>query len=287
MSDAAANQSGPQNKAPPLPQLPKLLVGQKALVTGANSGIGKAVALALAEAGADVGINYVVKPDEAEAVADEARKFGVAAHTYKADVSSEAEVQAMFAGFVADHGALDILVSNAGLQRDASIAKMTLEEWNKVIGVNLTGEFLCARAAIAQFRAQGDSRNVSRSRGKVICMSSVHQMIPWAGHVNYASSKGGIMLMMMSLAQECAPDRIRINSIAPGAIRTPINHDAWATQAAYDSLMTLIPYGRIGEPEDIGKVAAWLVSDYCDYIIGATIFVDGGMTLFPGFATNG
>jgi glucose 1-dehydrogenase len=193
----------------------------------------------------------------------------------------------MFASFVADQGALDILVSNAGLQRDASIAKMTLEEWNKVISVNLTGEFLCARSAIAQFRAQGDSRHVSRSRGKVICMSSVHQMIPWAGHVNYASSKGGIMLMMQSLAQECAPDRIRINSIAPGAIRTPINHDAWATQKAYDSLMMLIPYGRIGEPEDIGKVAAWLVSDYCDYIVGATIFVDGGMTLFPGFATNG
>jgi glucose 1-dehydrogenase len=182
---------------------------------------------------------------------------------------------------------LDILVANAGLQRDASIAKMTLDEWNKVISVNLTGQFLCARAAIAQFRKQGDSRNVSRARGKIIHMSSVHQMIPWAGHVNYASSKGGIMLMMQSLAQECAPDRIRINSIAPGAIRTPINHDAWATQTAYNELMTLIPYGRIGEPEDIGKVAALLVSDYCDYIVGATIFVDGGMTLFPGFATNG
>jgi glucose 1-dehydrogenase len=118
-------------------------------------------------------------------------------------------------------------------------------------------------------------------------MSSVHQMIPWAGHVNYASSKGGIMQLMQSLAQECAPDRIRINSIAPGAIRTPINHDAWATEDAYRKLMALIPYGRIGEPEDIGKVAAWLASDYCDYIVGATLFVDGGMTLFPGFATNG
>jgi glucose 1-dehydrogenase len=270
-----------------LPPLPKLLAGQKALVTGANSGIGKAVALALAEAGADVGINYVVNPDEAEEVAETARGFGVDARIYKADVSSEAEVDAMLASYVADHGALDILVANAGLQRDAGISKMTLEQWNKVISVNLTGQFLCARAAIAQFRAQPATRRVSRSRGKIICMSSVHQMIPWSGHVNYASSKGGVMLMMQSLAQECAPDRIRVNSIAPGAIRTPINHDAWATQGAYDRLMTLIPYGRIGEPEDIGHAAVWLASDYCDYIVGATLFVDGGMTLFPGFATNG
>ncbi len=259
MTDPAANQAGPQSPTPPLPPLPKLLTGQKALVTGANSGIGKAVALALAEAGADVGVNYVVNPDEAEAVAKTARGFGGAAGIYKADVSSEAEVAAMFSSFVADFGALDIVVANAGLQRDASIAAMTLEQWNKVLSVNLTGQFLCARAAIAQFRKQGDSRHVSRARGKIICMSSVHQMIPWAGHVNYASSKGGVMLMMQSLAQECAPDRIRVNAIAPGAIRTPINHDAWATEAAYDKLMRLVPYGRIGEPEDIGKVAAWLV----------------------------
>jgi glucose 1-dehydrogenase len=287
MTDPAANQIGPQSAAPSLPTLPKLLVGQKALVTGANSGIGKAVALALAEAGADVGVNYVVNPDEAEAVAKIARGFGVDARIYQADVSSETDVLKMFADFVGDFGALDILVANAGLQRDAGIATMTLEQWNKVLSVNLTGQFLCARAAIAQYRRQGDSRHVSRARGKIVCMSSVHQMIPWGGHVNYASSKGGVMLMMQSLAQECAPDRIRINSIGPGAIRTPINHDAWATQDAYDKLMTLIPYGRIGEPEDIGKVAAWLVSDYCDYIVGATLFVDGGMTLFPGFATNG
>ncbi|HXT08878.1 MAG TPA: SDR family oxidoreductase [Roseiarcus sp.] len=287
MTEPAANQAGPQRAAPPLPPLPRLLAGQKALVTGANSGIGKAVALALAEAGADVGVNYVVNPEEAEAVAKTARGFGVDARTYQADVSSEAQVVKMFADFVGDFGALDIVVANAGLQRDAGIATMTLEQWNKVLSVNLTGQFLCARAGIAQFRKQGDSRHVSRARGKIVCMSSVHQMIPWGGHVNYASSKGGIMLMMQSLAQECAPDRIRINSIAPGAIRTPINHDAWATQDAYDRLMTLIPYGRIGEPEDIGKAAAWLVSDYCDYIVGTTLFVDGGMTLFPGFATNG
>jgi glucose 1-dehydrogenase len=281
MTDAAPH------AAPPLPPLPKLLAGQKALVTGANSGIGEAVALALAEAGADVGINYVVGPEAAEAVAAKARGLGVQARIYQADVSSESDVQAMVNSFVADFGALDILVANAGLQRDASIATMTLEQWNKVISVNLTGQFLCARAAIAQFRAQGDTRGVSRARGKILCMSSVHQRIPWAGHVNYATSKGGILMMMQTLAQECAPDRIRINAIAPGAIRTPINHDAWATEAASKQLLTLIPYGRIGEPEDIGRVAAWLVSDYSDYIVGATLFVDGGMTLYPGFAGNG
>ena len=264
------------------------IVGNKvAIVTGGGRGIGAAIAHSLARDGYHVAISYADNKAAAEHTVTEIIRLGGTAALFRADVSSEADVTAMVSSFVADFGAIDILVANAGLQRDASIAKMTLDEWNKVISVNLTGQFLCARAAIAEFRKQGDSRNVSRARGKIIHMSSVHQMIPWAGHVNYASSKGGIMLMMQSLAQECAPDRIRINSIAPGAIRTPINHDAWATQSAYDELMKLIPYGRIGEPEDIGKVAALLASDYCDYIVGATIFVDGGMTLFPGFATNG
>ena len=283
----AADRSNPPMKAPPLPSLPKMLAGQKALVTGANSGIGEAIALALSEAGADVGIDYVVDPERAEQVAGLARGFGVDARAYRADVSSEADVSALFSSFLADHGALDILVSNAGIQRDASIADMILEKWNEVISVNLTGQFLCARSAIAQFRSQARSRCVSRSRGKIICTSSLHELVPWAGHVNYASSKGGVSQMMRSLAQECAPERIRINAIAPGAIRTPINHESWATQEAYDKLITLIPYGRIGEPEDIARVAAWLASDYSDFIVGATLFVDGGMTLFPSFMHNG
>jgi len=276
-----------QQSAPPLPALPKMLVGQKALVTGANSGIGEAVAMALAEAGADVAINWVVGEEAANSVVEAAKKFGVSANAYHADVSNEAQVEAMFEQAVADFGTLDILVANAGLQRDSSIDAMTMAEWDKVLSVNLTGQFLCARAAIREFKRRGINHQVSRAAGKIICMSSVHQMIPWAGHVNYASSKGGIMQLMESLAQECAPYRIRVNSIAPGAIRTPINTAAWDTQTAYDRLMTLVPYGRIGEPQDIGHVAAWLASDYADYIVGATLFVDGGMTLFPGFATNG
>lgn len=273
--------------AEPLPPLPPLLKGQKALVTGANSGIGAAVALALGQAGADVAVNYVVGDEAAQAVVDSIAALGVTAKAYKADVSDEAQVQAMFAAMVADFGTVDILVANAGLQRDAALTEMTLAQWQKVIDVNLTGQFLCAREAVKEFGRRGVVPEVSRAAGKIICMSSVHQVIPWAGHVNYASSKGGVDMMMQSMAQELAPQRIRINSIAPGAIRTPINTAAWDTPEAYDKLMQLVPYGRIGEAEDIAQTAVWLASDHADYIVGTTIFIDGGMTLYPGFATNG
>lgn len=271
----------------PLPPLPKLLVGQKALVTGANSGIGAAVAIALGEAGADVAVNYVAGDDAAQAVVDSIAAHGVKAKAYKADVSDEVQVQEMFSAMIADFGTVDILVANAGLQRDAAFATMTLAQWNTVMSVNLTGQFLCAREAVKEFLRRGVVPGVSRAAGKIICMSSVHEVIPWGGHVNYASSKGGIKLMMESMAQELAPQRIRINSIAPGAIRTPINTAAWETPEAYGQLMKLVPYGRIGEPEDIGHAAAWLASDHADYIVGTTLFIDGGMTLYPGFATNG
>lgn len=264
-----------------------LLAGQKALVTGANSGIGRAVAIALGQAGADVVVNYVVGEDVAEAVVREIRSTGVKAYAHPADVSNEAQVDAMFARMCQEFGTIDILVNNAGLQRDAPFATMTLQQWNTVIGVNLTGQFLCARAAVREFMRRGVVPAVSCAAGKIICMSSVHQEIPWAGHPNYASSKGGIKLMMESLAQEVAPHRIRVNSIAPGAIRTPINTAAWQTPQAYADLMTLVPYGRIGEPEDIARAAVWLASDQSDYVVGTTLFVDGGMTLYPGFATGG
>jgi glucose 1-dehydrogenase len=265
----------------------KVLVGQKALVTGANSGIGRAVALALGQAGADVVVNYITDDDAAEQVAGEIRKCGSKAYAYKADVSQEDEVQEMFRSMVSQLGTVDILVNNAGLQRDAAFHEMTLVQWNTVISVNLTGQFLCAREAVREFLRRGVVDSVSCAAGKIICMSSVHQKIPWGGHANYASSKGGIMMMMQSLAQEVAPHRIRVNSIAPGAIRTPINTAAWQTKQAYESLMTLVPYKRIGEPIDIARAAVWLASDDSDYIVGATLFVDGRMTLYPGFATGG
>lgn len=271
----------------PLPALPKMLTGQTALVTGANSGIGAAVALALGQAGADVAVNYVVGDEAAQAVVDQITVAGGKARAYKADVSDEGAVQAMFAAVVADFGALDILVANAGLQRDAAFTQMSLAQWNTVININLTGQFLCAREAVKIFESQGIRPDISRAMGKIICMSSVHQVIPWGGHVNYAASKGGIKLMMESMAQELAPKRIRVNAIGPGAIRTPINTAAWETAEAYDRLMELVPYGRIGEGEDIAQAAVWLASDHSDYIVGTTLFVDGGMTLYPGFGTNG
>lgn len=273
----------------PLPTLPYpvVLAGQMALVTGANSGIGKAVALGFARAGADVAINYVTNPADAEAVAHEIERMGRRAICVKADVSNEAEVIAMFSQAIQHFGTLHIVVSNAGLQRDSPYDLMTIEQWNTVIGVNLTGQFLCTREAAREFKRRPVDEHISVAAGKIICMSSVHQEIPWAGHANYAASKGGIMMLMRSIAQELAPHRIRVNSIAPGAIRTPINTSAWDTVAAYQDLMTLIPYKRIGEPDDIGRAAVWLASDAADYVTGATLFVDGGMTLYPGFATGG
>ena len=272
--------------APALPAYP-LLTGQKALVTGANSGIGRGVAIALGQAGADVCVNYVDGDEAANAVVTELLGFGVKAFAYKADVSDEQQVAAMFRAAVAQFGTVDILVANAGLQRDSAFHQMTLAQWNTVIGVNLTGQFLCAREAVREFVRRGVVPAVSRAAGKIICMSSVHQEIPWAGHANYATSKGGIKLLMESLAQEVAQQRIRVNAIAPGAIRTPINTSAWNTPEAYRQLMTLVPYGRIGEPEDIARAAVWLASDQSDYVVGTTLFVDGGMTLYPGFATGG
>ncbi|MFJ3643924.1 SDR family oxidoreductase [Streptomyces sp. NPDC090108] len=264
-----------------------MLRGQKALVTGANSGIGRATAIALGRAGADVVVNYVADADAAGEVVEEITALGVRAAAYEADVSDERQVVAMMDRMVGEFGTIDILVANAGLQRDAAFTEMSLAQWQKVLDVNLTGQFLCAREATKEFLRRGVVPEVSRAAGKIICMSSVHQVIPWAGHVNYASSKGGVQMMMETLAQELAPKKIRVNAIAPGAIRTPINRGAWETPEAREDLLRLIPYGRIGDPEDIGHAAVGLASDLMDYVVGSTLYVDGGMTLFPGFATGG
>lgn len=275
------------NVVMPHPPHRNLLRGQKALVTGANSGIGKSVAIFLAQEGADVVVNYVAGEAAAHAVVDEIKAKGGHAIAIRADVSKEDEVQAMFRQMIAEFGTIDILVNNAGLQKDAAIDEMTLEQWNTVINVNLTGQFLCAREAIREFKRRGVVPGISCAAGKIISMSSVHEVIPWAGHVNYAASKGGVMLMTKSIAQEVAPYRIRVNSVCPGAIRTPINQSAWETPDAHDELMKLIPYKRIGEPDDIGRTVVWLASDDADYITGISMFIDGGMTLYPGFATGG
>jgi glucose 1-dehydrogenase len=265
----------------------KKLQGQVALVTGASSGIGAGVAKALALEGASVVINYSSSPDKAEKVLSEIKEKGGDGYTIKADVSNEKEVVDMFQQTIKRYGTVDILVNNAGLQKDAKFHNMTLEEWNHVIGINLTGQFLCSREAIKEFLRRGVVPERSKSAGKIICMSSVHEVIPWAGHANYSASKGGVMMLMKTIAQEYAPMKIRVNSIGPGAIRTPINHAAWQTPEAYNQLLKLIPSKRIGEAEDIGGAAVWLASDDSEYVNGITLFVDGGMLLYPGFEDNG
>jgi len=265
----------------------KPLAGQSALVTGATSGIGRGVAEALALAGAAVAVNY--RPGSEEAAKEVCRGIrdrGGEAVPVRADVSVESDVKRMIAETVAVAGALDILVANSGVQKDAAFLTMSLDDWRQVIDTNMTGSFLCAREAVGRFMEQ-DRRGVSRAKGKIIFMISVHEVIPWAGHVNYAASKGGIHMLMQSLAQEVAPEGIRVNSIAPGFIKTPINEDAWSDPAKLRRSLKLIPYGRLGEPEDVAKAVVWLTSDESDYITGTTLFVDGGMALYPAFRTDG
>ena len=264
------------------------LRNQVAVVTGSSSGIGRAVIVELAKRGANVVVNYRSSKKEADEVLQEIEANGGKAIAVKADVSKKQDVDNLIKQTLEAFDRLDIMVANAGIQVDAPFLDMTLEQWNKVIDVNLTGQFLVAHAAAKQFVKQNpDSKNADKAIGKIVCMSSVHDMIPWAGHVNYAASKGGVLMFMKSIAQELAPLKIRVNAISPGAIKTSINKDAWDTEANLNKLMELIPYKRIGKPEDIGKAAAWLVSDDADYVTGETLYIDGGMMLYPEFADNG
>jgi glucose 1-dehydrogenase len=273
----------------PLPhcQPSSILQGQHALVTGANSGIGRKIALALAQAGADVVVNFHSGAEAADEVVHEIGSYGKRSFAHRCDVSQEAQVRKMFDRVQREWGGLDILVNNAGIEMNAPFDEMTLDQWNRVLAVNLTGQFLCAREAVRQFKRRGLRPEISSAAGKIIGISSVHDTIPWAGRVNYAASKAGALMLIRSLAQEVAPLRIRVNGVSPGAIRTPINEAAWKTTSAYAKLMELVPSKRIGEPEEIGRVVVWLASDESDYVQGTTIYVDGGMTLYPGFETGG
>jgi len=263
------------------------LKGQTAIITGANSGIGKGIALAMGQSGANIVVNYITDEPAALEVVANIQQSGSNAIALRADVGNEAQVQELFRNAINHFGTIDIMVNNAGLQRDSPLKDMTLDQWNTVITVNLTGQFLCSREAVREFLRRGPRPEVSQALGKIICISSVHELIPWGGHANYAASKGGVMQLMKSMAQELGGYKIRVNSIGPGAIKTPINRAAWETPEAEKELLTLIPYDRIGMPEDIGKAAVWLASDESDYVHGSTMFIDGGMTCYPGFSTNG
>jgi glucose 1-dehydrogenase len=277
----------PPNEMPPA-KIPRALPGQKALVTGASKGLGQAMAIGFAEAGADVLVNYYSDEPGARQTARAVEKLGCKAEIFKANVAKEREVQAMFAHMAEKFGRIDICVANSAVQLNAPVDQMTLQQWQGVIDVNLTGVFLCAREAVRAFKRQGINREISYACGKLILISSVHDVIPWEGHANYAAAKGGLMLFMKSLAQEVAHLKIRVNAISPGAIRTPMNVEKLTSPEIFESvLLKLIPYKLIGEPEDVARVAVWLASDQADYVQGTTIYIDGGMTLYPGFIGAG
>lgn len=263
------------------------LKGFSVLVTGGSSGIGKEIALAMGSEGANVAVNYISKEDQANQIVKTIKNNGIKSFAYKADVSDPEQVKQMFEQIKQEFGTIDILVNNAGMQKDSPFIEMSFEDWQKVLSVNLTGSFLCSQQAAKEFISRGVDIDRSVAAGKIIFISSVHERIPWANHCNYAASKGGMSMLMKTIAQELAPHKIRVNSVAPGAIKTPINKDVWSDPESKNKLMELIPYGRIGDPEDIANVAVWLASDESDYVNGATIYADGGMTLYPGFAAGG
>jgi glucose 1-dehydrogenase len=260
---------------------------QRAIVTGASSGIGAGIARRLAAEGASVVVGYSRDEAGAAAVVRDIESQGGRAFAQRANVDSEADVEALFRRTTETWGGLDILVCNAGIQKDAPLWEMTKADWDAVIATNLTGQFLCAREAVRLFRKQPLDPARSRSRGKIVCISSVHDVIPWAGHANYAASKGGVAMLMKTMAQEVASLGIRVSSVSPGAIRTRINREAWSTPEAERELLKLIPYGRVGEADDVARAVAWLASDEADYVTGTTLYVDGGMVLYPEFRDGG
>lgn len=260
-----------------------LLRNQTAVITGASGGIGGAIAIALGKAGANVAINYFNDEEGAKKTQQAIVDAGSKAFILKGDVGKEEDVKKLFQKAKETFGGVHILINNAGIQIDEPFLTLSYEDWNQVIQTNLSGAFLCAREAAKCFDEQGVDEEVSKASGKIVFISSVHDTIPWSGRVNYATSKGGMKMMMKSIAQELAPSKVRVMSIAPGAIKTPINEHEWGNEEGKKKMLAKIPYGRVGEPEDIGQVAVWVVSDQADYMTGTTVYVDGGMTLYPSF----
>jgi NAD(P)-dependent dehydrogenase (short-subunit alcohol dehydrogenase family) len=256
------------------------LRGRRAVVTGANSGIGRGIALALAREGARTCVNYVSHPENAQAVVSEIAGAGGTAIAAQADVSDPAQVARMFAEVDQAWGGVDILVNNAGIDGPRAAGwEQTPDAWRRVLDINLTGAYLCAREALR--------RMVPARRGVVLSLTSVHERIPWTGYSAYTASKAGLSMLTKTLAQEAAPSGVRVLAVAPGAIQTPINRDVWGDPARLADLLTKIPIGRLGTVDDIARMVAVLVSDIAGYVTGTTLFVDGGMTLYPSFMRGG
>jgi glucose 1-dehydrogenase len=259
------------------PEAARLLGGRRAIVTGAASGIGAGIAFELAAHGAAVAINHRdSKADAAREMADEIEAGGGRAMPVNFDVTDEDGVQRGFADVREAFGGVDLLVNNAGVEKPFKLWEMPLDEWQKVIDVNLTGAFLCAREAA---RIMLDDE----ARGAIVNISSVHEQIPWREFSHYCASKGGMRLWAQSIAYELAPHGVRVVNVAPGAIATPINEDVLEDPKARAEVENEIPLGRWGRVEDVSRVVAWVASEQADYVVGATLFVDGGMTLYPNF----
>lgn len=256
------------------------LSGKRALVTGGNSGIGAAIALELAKAGAKVAINYISNPEAAEEMVEQIKQAGGEALSLSADISDPTAVEEMFKQLDEVWSGLDILVNNAGIDGvKANSWEIDIADWEKVISINLFGSFYCARQALA--------RMVPQKSGVILNTSSVHEIIAWTGHSAYTSSKAALSMLTKTLAQEGAPYNVRVLALAPGAIKTTINQTVWNNPQGLDDLLEKIPLGRIGEPAEVAKMAVVLVSDVASYVTGRTIFVDGGMTDYPDFAHGG
>ncbi|NEP17745.1 MAG: glucose 1-dehydrogenase [Leptolyngbya sp. SIO4C1] len=260
------------------------LKGKNVLITGASTGIGRAIAIRFAKEGANVAINYYSSEAEAretqdlaEAACSEIQGCGVESIVVQADVSQAADVDRMFDRVYSEFGGLDILINNAGIQMEGASHEIEVSQIDKMIATNLRGAYLCARKAIQHFLAK-------QQPGIIINDSSVHEMIPRPKYVGYTISKSGLEGMTRTLALEYARHGIRVNSIGPGATATPIND--WATDPqARQEIADQIPMGRVGQPEEMAAAAAFLASDEAAYITGQTLFIDGGLTLFPSFRT--
>ncbi|WP_273852076.1 glucose-1-dehydrogenase [Guptibacillus spartinae] len=254
----------------------KELKGKVAIVTGAASGLGKAVATRFGAEGMKVVVNYLSKEDEATNVVEEIKRSGGEAISVQADVSKEADVEKLIKAAHENFGTLNVMMNNAGIQKEIPSHKMTLDDWNNVISVNLSGTFLGSTKAINYMLEH-------QIKGSIINMSSVHEVVPWPHFVHYASSKGGMKMLTQTLALEYAPHGIRVNNIGPGAINTPINAEKFSDPKTKEDVLSMIPMKEIGEPAQIASIAAFLASDEASYVTGITLFADGGMKLYPAF----
>ena len=256
------------------------LSARRALVTGSNSGLGRAIALNFSAAGARVAVHALSDHDSAEAVVKQIQQAGGEAIAVYGDVSKPDQVDSMFAEVDAAFGGLDILVNNAGIDGAHELCSDSdPDHWRAVIAVDLQGPYYCTQQAL--------NRMLPQQRGVILQITSVHEFIPWAGYSAYTAAKAGLSMFTKTVAQEVATQGVRVLAIAPGAIRTPINADVWGHPDSLRDLDKKIAMSRPGEPDEIGRVAAFLASDLASYITGTTLAVDGGMLIYPDFNHGG